>query len=537
MEGAAGRQENDAGGEKRSACDGGARGSRFPTAFAGKLAKMYPTVRFTICMNGGTCGQCNHAAALQAADAPAIAPLSARVYMEIGSQRVELGLRQLRMTVSDLLAESPVMVPTVSEEVFSRWLWEGDATAARHYQDALADAREIPPRIAWRVCVPRGVPFPGVAVEALAADPISTPLIYREGPATPRQAHSDVSKYVPPVGSWTVAPVSLIPRSLLPQERDAAVEYDAIVRQQLPPLDVLAVEYAPSEQRFRGVLSSLGGANVHVLHLIGDVTPDGSSLVLEGGRLDVAELAELLHETGWPELQTVVVSAAGPGDAAATFTWRLMTLTPLPGAVCFQGSPRLRQCVLPFVERLYGALGAGRGLDDAVGSARLRLLELSDTDTADVIAPVLYLRAGSEPPAIHVGDRGLEGILAAADAIGMARDIFEAPDVLQIAENVPATVSQLHRRLIGVGEAQMLRLRENRRLSEMVLREEADRAGPTYTLPSVVAEQLRRVLKMAPSPAPGADGLPPASPPAMDWTLVLRSRHVDVDSIAVATDD
>ncbi len=490
---------------------------------------MVDDVRFIICVGNGALGpetgraaRNDTAPSLEVGD---ITPVSARLLMQVGKTEVDLGLRPLDMTFAALLEQTPLLMPDAAEDIFTQWLWGDNREAARLYRSGLEESAYLPPRVVWRMEGDAAIRFPDLPVEALLGECRNAPAVYREVDACEAPLSRSMGRYPPPVGSWRVAPVSLIPRHLLPGQRDASREYDAIVRRQLPTLEVLDTEYALTSDRLAQLLIRLGEANVQVLHLIAGRSQDELQLPLQDGPITALRFAEMMSAGDWSELQLVVMSAQQQEGGSCGLAWSLMKMLPIPATICFQGMASPDTCVLPFVEQFYSALGVGRGVDEAVRHARVAMCESGEAGTADVLSPALYLRKDEDVPRIRPGDPGVEGILAAADAIAVARGIFEDPAVFQLAENIPAAVAGIHSRLTSIGRQHIARLRQNRDKQQRLVRHARDRTLQTYTASAAVADQLKTVLDMAPAPAGGEAGMPPAAPPGLDWVWVLRQTQ------------
>ncbi len=496
---------------------------------------MFATVEFTLHINcmpdrehGGAAGLAgaSHVAGITCPDA--------NLLMRIGDTEIDLGLRPLNMTLEKLLAETPLLVPDAAEEIFGQWLWGQNTKAAALYRQALEDSVDLPPRVTWRVRGATTLGFPDLPVEALLGDGVNAPAVSRQVAECAEPVSTSVGKYLPPIGHWRVAPVSLLSRHLLPQTRDPSQEYDAIARRRIPTLEVLDIEYAVTRRRLARLLNRLGAAHVQVLHLIAGRRLDAAGLLLEDAILTATGLAEMLSEGDWNELQLIVISAAQPGSAGScNLPWTMMELLPLQAVICFQNTAAVKTCVLPFCELFYGALGAGYAIDAAVSRARTTMRDSGEAGAADVLSPVLYLREGEQTPAIRSGDRGLEGVLVATEAIAAARDVFDDPEVLQLDGQAPVALSQIHSRLTSIIEEQMADLRDRRAQHLRALRHEAGRAAPTYTASSAVAQQLDNVLNMAPAPAEGISGRPPLGPPGLHWWWLLEYIHGDEAEITL----
>lgn len=495
---------------------------------------MAATVRFTICAgeepkksdDGGT----GLSDSSQGNAGSPMTLLAARLLLQVEDAEVDLGLRSLDVTLERLLEQSPLMMPEAAERLFSQWLWQDDAEGLRQYREAVEQPQHTPHEVAWSVCGPMELDFPDLPVEALLGDRSNPVAVYREVPGCTRPLSDTMSRFLPPLGVWTVAPVSLMPRSLLPAGRDPVVEYDAIVKRRLPTLEVLDIEYGPTRERLAQVLHRLGEAHVHVLHLIGDFDADSTSSLQFGG-LTGTELAHMLSAGSWPELQLIVISGRAGSRASGSMGWSLMRHLPVPAVLSYQGQPRWDSCLLPFTERFYGALAAGYSVLQAATRARLSMYDSGRAETADVLAPTLFLRADTDPPTVRGGDPGLEGLLAAADAMATARDIFEDPAVLQLAENIPAALAQMHSRLMQICQRDLHQQRMARDHQNRLMRQTVRQEAPTYTAHAAVAEQLHRVLSMAPAPAHGTGGgSSPTAPPGLDWSFVLQRAHPSVSS-------
>jgi hypothetical protein len=490
---------------------------------------MFATVQFTIHIENMPHPKHDSAAGLTSASHVAgITPPHARLFMHIGDTQIDLGVRPLDMTLEALLAETPLLVPDAAEDIFGQWLWGRNTKAAALYRQAIEDAGDDPPRVTWQVRGADVLDFPDLPVEALLGDGVNPPAVSRQVAKSTQHLSTSVGKYLPPIGQWRIAPVSLLSRNVLMQTRDPSQEYDAITRKRLPTLEVLDIEYAVTRARLTALLSRLGAAHVQVLHLIAGRRINAAGLLLEDAFLTASGLAEMLSEGDWNELQLIVVSVAQTGTGGnCSFPWAIMELIPLQAAICFQDNAAVNTCILPFCELFYGALGAGYAIDAAVSRARTAMRDSGEFGAADVLSPVLYLREGEEAPAIRSGDRGLEGLLVATEAITTARDVFDDPEVLQLDGQVPVALSQIHARLTNVIEQQMAHLRDRRAQHLRALRHEVHRAAPTYTASSAVAQQLNSVLDMAPAPAEGGSGRPPLGPPAFHWWWLLRHIYRD----------
>ena len=490
---------------------------------------MFATIEFTVRIKGLADQERDGAAGLaDASHVASIASPHAHLLMRVGDTEIDLGVRPLNMTLERLLAETPLLVPDAAEEIFAQWLWGQDTKAAALYRQAVEDSVDAPPRVTWRVRGAAALGFPDLPIEALLGDGANAPAVSRQVAKCAEPMSTSVGKYLPPIGHWRVAPVSLLSRHLLPQTRDPSQEYDAIVRRRIPTLEVLDIEYAVTRRRLVRLLNRLSAADVQVLHLIADRRLDEVGLLLEDAALTATDLAEMLSEGDWNELQLIVISAAVSGSAGScSLPWTMMELLPLQAVLCFQDTAAVKTCILPFCELFYGALGAGYAIDAAVSRARTAMRDSGEAGAADVLSPVLYLREGEEAPAIRSGDRGLEGALVASEAIAVARDVFDDPEVLQLDGQVPVALSQIHSRLTNVIEEQMANLRDRRSQHLRVLRHETGRAAPTHTASSAVAQQLNNVLNMAPAPAEGRSGQAPLGPPALHWWWLLQHIYRD----------
>ncbi len=496
---------------------------------------MLPAVRFTIRVGDESGRSHGEDAEAALADGSDIAVLSARLVMQVGKTETDLGLRPLNMTLAALVHQTPLLLPQAAEEIFGRWLWAYNPDAAGLYREALEQVAELPARVAWCLRGPNGISFPDLPVEALAGG-INAPAVYREVAKCANPLATAVGSYLPPVGSWRVAPVSLIPRHLLPQQRDPSREYDAIARGHSPILETLDTEYAVTRQRLADLLGRLGESHVQVLHLIADTHSQQQCLSLQDAAVTPLQLAEILSAGGWQELQLIVLSSAAPETAHAGFPWALMKLLPVRAMLCYQGAPRITAALLPFTERFYAALGAGYAVDEAVSRARASIRDSGRCSTPDVLAPVLYLREEREAPAIKSGDPGLEGLLAAAHALASARAVLDDPEVLQLVGQIPLLLSQIHSRLDTIVQHQIERLRRSRTEQSRILRTAGRRTPSTYTVSAAVAEQLKKVLSMAPAPAGGEAGRPAAAPPGLHWRWILQRSQRSLANVTFSRD-
>lgn len=492
--------------------------------------KMYSSVEFTICVGGGTCQECTGVASQGSAlhISADVSPIGAEITMRIAGREVSLGTRPLNLTLNDILDQTPSLVSDAADDAFSAWLWRDNVDAPRLYREALEHSEEFPPRVAWRLCAPPGVSFPNLPVEAMLGDRMNAPVVFRQVEQLTEPLSQSVGRFLPPIGVWNVAPVSFMPHKLLPQLRDVMAEYDAIVRRRMPTVEVLDVEYAFTRDRLRRYLRKAGETSIQVLHIMADIDRRTGRLKVTDGTLTAAELASMFVGANWSELQTIVISAFCDGGAASTIAWELLQMLPVSSAVAFQGELDLRNALYPFMETFYGALAAGLPIDNAVARARMGLRESDDVGTADVLAPVLFMRGDREPAEIRIGDPAVESILAATHTIAGVRESLEHPDVVRIAENMPESIARIHTDLQDIGQEHIDRLRRMREQSDRVLREAITTSTPAYSATAAIAGQLRKVLDMAPAPAPATSGAAPAPPPGIDWTCVVHraSRHI-----------
>ncbi|MFP3903268.1 MAG: hypothetical protein ACLFWB_03385 [Armatimonadota bacterium] len=486
---------------------------------------MLEAVRLTICLGAGRCSQYGQQECNYQYDGPAhdgdIAPMSARFILDTGSQWMDLGERTLDMTIEHILEQTPMLSPDVSEDVVGQWLWEDNTEALTAYRRALEDAEIIPPKLAVRVCGARPFWFPDCPLEALMGDALNPLASARYVPEPDESLSPHVGRHVPPVGVWRVAPVSLLPRHVLPAERQAASEYDAIIRRRLPSIELADMRYAASPNRLQAQLERIAEQTVQALHVIGEADGEKPRLLLPQGRISAREFAHSLSDAGFSELQLVFLSTPGSATGACQFAQRLMQYLPVSAAITYQGEPTVKSGILPFVERFYASLGTSKPVDVAVARARTYLRESSQASTADVLAPVLYMRADREPVAIRPGDAIVESILAASDALTTAREIFEDPAIMRLVSNIPAILAQTHNRLSAICSEQIESIREARRDEARLMRHQISETDTSYTFSGAIAEQLQKVLRLPPSPSTGREGIRPTGPVEVDWKLVL----------------
>ncbi len=484
-----------------------------------QLGTMEPTVKFTVTAEAGS-----------SRSEGGLLSLSGRIVMRVEDEEIDLGIRTLDLTMTELLERSPLMPVDAAADIFSDWLFADHAEAATAYYDALEAAQYSAP-ISWAFRTPTPAGVLDLAVEAMPGHRFVTPAVYREVAAPSRGRQTSISRYQPLVGCWRLQPVSLIPRRLLPGARDATVEYDAILGRGLPTWNPANLEYAVTLDSLRQLIAHLREDNIHVLHLImRDYGENG--ILLQDGELTADELAAWLAAAGWSELQLIVLSGPGPSDGGRDMAWALMDALPVPATVSYHGQPAFRSCIVPFTERFYGCLGAGYDVVEAAARARAGMRDGGRATTPDLLSPVVHVRADIDPPRIVAGDPGIEGILAAAEAVAFARETVEAPEVWELAETVPMTLAQIHSRLVGIADAHLQRLRTARQMEERLLHDDVQRRPPAYTVSAAVAEQLDAVLNMLPAPAGGADGLLPVGPPGLYWGAILRRNRTVVQRMA-----
>lgn len=463
--------------------------------------------------------------------ADGLVPLSARIVMRLGDEEFDLGVRTLDLTIDELLSRSPLMPVDAAEDNFAAWLFGDSAEAATAYYDALENALCAPPPVAWAFRTPGSGSLIDLPAEATPGHRMVNPAVYREvpEPATSRQVA--VSRYQPLVGCWRVQAISLIPRQLLPGGREATTEYDAIARRGLPTLSIAGLEYALTAERVRQLLRRLCDDNIHVLHLMAQCDANGA-IELQDGGLAPEQLISALAAGGWAELQVVVLSGVVKREGCCDAARTLMEALPIPAVICYQGQPGFRSCIIPFTERFYGSLGAGYDVVDAATRARTGIRDGGRATTPDVLAPVVHVRAGIDPPRIVAGDPGIEGVLAAAESVAVAREVLETSEAGELAETVPMTLAQVHNRLVGIADEHLHRLRRARDVQDRLLRDDLRRRPATYTVSSAIAEQLDKVLSMLPSPAAGETGSLPPGPPGIYWVAIIKRNRTVVQQIS-----
>lgn len=486
---------------------------------------MLETARLTFCTHPEQCSQSDGTCNLEY-DGPAegadLSPMSVRIVLTAAGEQISFGQRTLNMTLEHLLEQTPMLSADVAEDVLGRWLWGENQQALSLYRKALEQSESIPPRVRVEVCGPAGVRFPDCPVEALLGDPLNPVALARSVRKPENPLSIQVGRHLPPAGAWKVAPISLLARQVLPGKREAAREYDAMARRRLPSIELLDVRYAANLPRLRTHLERIADETVQVLHIIADAEQTGSRLRFSEGVLEARELASCLAEGGYSELQLVVLSAPGSLTGTSDIAWELMEHVPVPAVLVFQGQPSVKTGILPFVENLYSNLAISNPVDVAVMRARNSLRESPQASAADVLAPVLYVRRDETPPAIRPGDATVEAILAAADALAEAQELCEDPAVMPLVSNIPAILSQTHRRLAEISGEQIESIRRARRDELRLIQEEAGRREPTYTFSGAVAEQFMRVLQLPPSPATGSNSTPAEGPDGIDWCRGLR---------------
>ncbi|MFO7946963.1 MAG: hypothetical protein R6V19_09115 [Armatimonadota bacterium] len=488
---------------------------------------MLEAVRITICFGSGRCSQYGDDKCSYEYDGPPcdgdVAQISARFILDTGAQWLDLGERTLDMTLEHILEQTPMLSPDVSEDVVGQWLWGDNTEALTVYRRAVEDADVLPPRVAVHTCGGRPFTFPGCPLEALMGEALNPLALARYVPEPPNPLSPHVGQHVPPVGVWRVAPISLLPRHVLPAERQAASEYDAIVRRRLPSIELTDMRYAATADRLQAQLAHIAEQSVQVLHVIGKADRDSPRLVLPQGTVSAGEFAAGLTNGGFSELQLIFLSTPGSPTAGCEFAEQLMQHLPVGAVITCQGQPAVKTGILPFVERFYATLGTSKPVDVAVARARTYLRESSGASTADVLAPVLYMRGDREPVAIRPGDAIVESILAASDALTTAREIFEDPAIMRLVSNIPAILAQTHNRLSAISSEQIDSIRRARRDEARFMRHQMSETDTSYTFSGAVAEQLQKVLRLPPSPSTGREGLRPMGPDGVNWRAVLQN--------------
>ncbi len=480
---------------------------------------MEQTVRFTVIADADA-----------SRGAEGLVPLSARIFMRLGEQDIDLGVRTLDLDLDELLSRSPLMPVDAAEDIFAGWLFGDNTEAAAAYYDALENAPYAPPPVAWVLRTPGSGGLIDLPLEATPGHRMVNPAVYREVPEPAMRRQVAVSRYQPLVGCWRLQAVSLIPRQLLPGGREATAEYDAIARRGLPTLSIAGLEYALTAERVRQLLRRLCDDSIHALHLM--VQCDASGVIeLQDGGLAPEQLISALAAGGWAELQLIVLSGAVKREGCCDLARTLMEALPIPAVICYQGQPGFRSCIIPFTERFYGSLGAGYDVLDAATRARTGIRDGGRATTPDVLAPVIHVRAGIDPPRVAAGDPGIEGVLAAAESVAAAREVLETSEAWELAETVPMTLAQVHNRLVGIADEHLHRIRRARDVQDRLLQDDLRRRPPTYTVSSAIADQLDRVLSMLPSPAHGEAGSLPPGPPGIYWVSILKRNRTVVQQI------